>query len=156
MAPTLSRSLTESPQRAIGGQTLNALHNNIFSATSQPQIDYLYSYYNAVPHNAHFLTSTNLLLCRDRFNAIGGFDIAFPRAMGVAHTISDFYMLVAGTGIRFEPLLFYLEMLCYPYRTFQERSASSCRHCSRFLRWPMWRDFSGDGQAVAKGLDIGL
>jgi len=98
MAPTLSRSLTESPQRAIGGQTLNALHNNIFSATSQPQIDYLYSYYNAVPHNAHFLTSTNLLLCRDRFNAIGGFDIAFPRAMGVAHTISDFYMLVAGTG----------------------------------------------------------
>jgi len=67
---------------AIGGQTLNALPDNLYSTASQLIINYLYAYYNADPHQARFFTSNNLALPADRFRSIGGFNTTFPWAGG--------------------------------------------------------------------------
>jgi GT2 family glycosyltransferase len=68
------------PDSAVGCRTVNALPDNPYSTTSQLLIDYLYSYYNADPNDARFLTSNGLALPAERFHAVGGFDTTFRRA----------------------------------------------------------------------------
>lgn len=75
----LGGRLTATPGCAVGGRTLNVLVDNIFSTASQMLIRYLYTYYNAVPDRAQFLTSNNLALPTDVFFAVGGFDTAYVR-----------------------------------------------------------------------------
>jgi GT2 family glycosyltransferase len=77
---TLASRFATSQDRAIGGRTLNALPNNLYSTASQLIVDYLYTYYNADPDRARFFTSNNLALPSDRFHAIGGFDTTFAHA----------------------------------------------------------------------------
>src|SRR5437016_6865605 len=77
---TLAVRLAKDPDCIVGGRTINALPDNPYSSASQHLIDYLYSYYNADPDRARFLTSNNLTLAADRFRAIGGFDTTFPGA----------------------------------------------------------------------------
>lgn len=66
----------------IGGQSINALPDNIYSEASQVLLDYLYSRFNAVPGEAQLLISNNFALSASRFHAVGGFDTQFPRAAG--------------------------------------------------------------------------
>jgi glycosyltransferase involved in cell wall biosynthesis len=73
---------TTLPDHAIGGRTLNALPDNLYSTASQLVINYLYTYYNSDPHHACFLTSNNLALPADRFHTVGGFNTTFPQAAG--------------------------------------------------------------------------
>jgi GT2 family glycosyltransferase len=63
---------------ATGGQTLNALSENLYSSASQLLIDYLYVYYNAESAQARFFTSNNLAVPADGFREVGGFDVTFP------------------------------------------------------------------------------
>ncbi|MEG3970827.1 hypothetical protein QUA00_24875 [Microcoleus sp. T2B6] len=49
----------ETPHCLIGGLTVNALPDNIYSTGSQQLIDYLYSYYNAIGDRAEFFSSQN-------------------------------------------------------------------------------------------------
>lgn len=86
---TLAARFASAPDHAIGGRTLNALPDNLYSTTSQALIDYLYAYYNAVPGKAVFFTSNNLALPADRFRAIGGFDTRFPLAAGEDRELCD-------------------------------------------------------------------
>ncbi len=58
----------------------SALPDNPYSTASQLLIDYLYSYYNAPPDQARFLTSNNLALPVALFRAIGSSDAGYPRA----------------------------------------------------------------------------
>jgi GT2 family glycosyltransferase len=76
----LAARLAPAPGCAVGGRTINALPDNPYSTASQLLIDYLYSYYNAEPDRACFLTSNNLALPAALFRAGGGFDAGFPRA----------------------------------------------------------------------------
>ena len=76
----LTARFATAPDCAVGCRTINALPNNSYSTTSQLLIDYLYSYYNADPNNARFLTSNGLALPAERFYAVGGFDTTFRRA----------------------------------------------------------------------------
>lgn len=85
----LASQFSKSPDCAVGGQTLNALSDNIYSAASQLLIAYLYSYYNATPDQARFLTSNNLALPADRFRAMGGFDTSYPFAAGEDRELCD-------------------------------------------------------------------
>jgi glycosyltransferase involved in cell wall biosynthesis len=78
----LAARLSTTPRFAIGGQTINALLENRYSAASQLLIDYLYSRYNTEPGNARFLASSNLALTASDFNAVGGFDPAYAWAGG--------------------------------------------------------------------------
>ncbi len=65
------------PDHAIGGRTLNALPENIYSTTSQLVIDFVYGYYNANLDQARFFASNNIALPSDCFLAVGGFNEAF-------------------------------------------------------------------------------
>lgn len=78
----LEARFATAPTCLIGGQTLNALPDNLYSTASQLLIDYLYSYYNANPEQARFFTSNNFALPADSFHALNGFDTTFPLAAG--------------------------------------------------------------------------
>lgn len=75
---TLAGRFAPDPDRAIGGRVLNALPQNPYAAASQLLVGYLYTYYNADPERARFLTSNNLALPAERFREVGGFDATIP------------------------------------------------------------------------------
>ncbi|WP_293347249.1 MULTISPECIES: glycosyltransferase [unclassified Microcoleus] len=78
----LEKRFRETPDCLIGGRTVNALPDNIYSTASQQLIDYLYSYYNAIGDRAQFFTSNNFALPAEAFEKIGGFDMSFSLAAG--------------------------------------------------------------------------
>ena len=75
----LAARLIKSPQ-CIGGRTVNALPQNLYSTASQLLIDYLYAYHERNPTSERFFASNNLIMPIDCFRSIGGFNVAFPRA----------------------------------------------------------------------------
>lgn len=78
----LEKRFVETPDCLIGGRTVNALPDNIYSTASQQLIDYLYGYYNAIGDRAQFFTSNNFALAAEAFQKIGGFDTTFSLAAG--------------------------------------------------------------------------
>ena len=77
------------PDCAIGGRTLNALPDNIYSAATQALVDVLHTCYNFDPEEARFFASNNLALPADRFHALGGFDAGFTAAAGEDRDFCD-------------------------------------------------------------------
>jgi GT2 family glycosyltransferase len=86
---TLENRCRERADCLIGGRTVNALPDNIYSTASQQLIDYLYSYYNAIPDRAKFFTSNNFALPATAFEKIGGFDTSFGLAAGEDREFCD-------------------------------------------------------------------
>lgn len=76
----LAARFVEAPDCLIGGRTINALPDNLYSTASQELIDYLYEYFNTKPQGACFFASNNIALPTQRFLDIGGFDTSFPLA----------------------------------------------------------------------------
>lgn len=76
----LAASLVTAPTAMIGGKTINALANNLFSTASQELIDYLYEYYNPANGKKAFFASNNIALPKAGFDSLGGFDVSFPLA----------------------------------------------------------------------------
>jgi GT2 family glycosyltransferase len=77
------------PDCVIGGRTLNALGDNLYSTASQILIDYLYAYYNADAKQARFFASNNFALPADYFRKIGSFDTSFPLAAAEDRELCD-------------------------------------------------------------------
>jgi GT2 family glycosyltransferase len=85
------------PDRAIGGEIVNALQDNTYSAASQLLVDYLYEFHGArqLPDasggrkSPRFFTSNNLAVPAALFDAIGGFDESFPLAAGEDREFCD-------------------------------------------------------------------
>ena len=77
---TLCCSIARSEETAAGGQTVNGLRNNRWSAASQHIIDLVYAYYNADPRRAAFLTTNNLAVRKRAFDELGGFDESYRTA----------------------------------------------------------------------------
>lgn len=73
----------------VGGHTLNALPENLYSTASQVLIDYLYQYYNANPQQAQFFASNNFALPTEVFRKVGSFDTSFPLAAGEDRELCD-------------------------------------------------------------------
>ena len=65
---------------AIGGHTVNVLTDSVYSEASQGIIDYLYEYFGEHPTPRRFFTSNNLVVPREDFVEIGGFDDTFALA----------------------------------------------------------------------------
>lgn len=65
------------PDRIIGGRTLNALPQNPYSETSQAIIDTAYSYFNPDPEDARFFASNNFALSAEQFRQMNGFEERF-------------------------------------------------------------------------------
>ena len=85
----LAKCLGAAPDRAVGGRTVNALPANPYSAATQLLLEYVYEYCHADVARGPFFASNNLALRADRFQTIGGFDIAFPRAAAEDRDLCD-------------------------------------------------------------------
>jgi glycosyltransferase involved in cell wall biosynthesis len=77
------------PDCLIGGQTLNALPQNLYSTASQILIDYLYEYFNMDSGRSSFFASNNFAMPTHRFQELGGFDTSFPLAAGEDREFCD-------------------------------------------------------------------
>lgn len=86
---SLAARFSEMPDCALGGAIVNALPHNRYSTATQQMLDRLYLYFNADPKLAQFFTTMNLAVPRDRFCALGGFDITFKTAAGEDREFSD-------------------------------------------------------------------
>lgn len=73
----LSAYFDRTPDRLIGGRTLNALSLNPYAETSQLIIEVVYSHFNADPNVARFFASNNFALSAERFRELDGFNSSF-------------------------------------------------------------------------------
>ena len=85
----LAKALQEVPQALVGGCTINALPDNLYSTASQLLIDYLYDYYNQTKKEATFFASNNFAMPRSLYQQLGGFDTSFPLAAGEDREFCD-------------------------------------------------------------------
>jgi glycosyltransferase involved in cell wall biosynthesis len=74
----LAARLTAAPKNMIGGRSINALPENLYTTTSQVMTDAVYEYYNEGEGRQHFFTSNNLAVPAEMFRSLGGFDTTFP------------------------------------------------------------------------------
>lgn len=95
----LENQFLKTPHCLIGGRIINALPDNIYSNASQQLIDYLYSYYNAIPDRAKFFTSNNFALPAAAFEKIGGFDTSFGLAAGEDREFCDRWLNSGYTAV---------------------------------------------------------
>jgi len=65
---------------AIGGHTVNVLTHNVYAAASQGIIDYLYEYFGDHSATRRFFTSNNLVVPREEFLSLDGFNETFALA----------------------------------------------------------------------------
>lgn len=86
---TLAEAIKDFPNTLIGGHTINALPDNIYSSASQLLIDYIYDYYNQQKGEATFFASNNFALPRELYQQLGGFDTSFPLAAGEDREFCD-------------------------------------------------------------------
>ncbi|MGB3532884.1 MAG: glycosyltransferase [Microcoleaceae cyanobacterium] len=77
------------PNCLVGGKTLNALPENLYSTASQLLIDYLYEYYNTNREQASFFASNNFAMSKENFAQVGQFDTTFPLAAGEDREFCD-------------------------------------------------------------------
>ncbi len=85
----LSTDISESPEAAIGGLTVNGLPENVYSTASQMLIQFLCEYFNRDPADARFVTSSNLTFPAGRFRSLGGFSTEFAFAGGEDRELCD-------------------------------------------------------------------
>ncbi len=85
----LENGFLETPNALLGGKTINALPDNLYSTASQLLIDYIYEYYNIDSGQAQFFASNNFAVSRELFNQVGQFDITFPLAAGEDREFCD-------------------------------------------------------------------
>jgi glycosyltransferase involved in cell wall biosynthesis len=72
----LAAHFTATPDALVGGRTLNALAENLYSATSQAIIDVVYEHFNTAG-GALFFASNNFAVPAVGFHKVGGFDEKF-------------------------------------------------------------------------------
>ncbi|PSB56910.1 glycosyltransferase family 2 protein [Chamaesiphon polymorphus] len=85
----LATQFESKSQALIGGQTINALPENVYSTASQLLIDYIYEYYNHGEGTANFFASNNFAMPVEKFRSIAGFDTTFPLAAGEDREFCD-------------------------------------------------------------------
>ena len=112
----LAKRFAMTPDCAIGGRTLNAIPDNLYSTASQLLIDYLYTYYKGNLNKTLFFASNNLALPADGFHAIGGFDTTFPLAAGEDRELCDRWLR---RGYR---MIYAPEALVYHFHTLTFRT----------------------------------
>ena len=84
----LAAELSQAPDAMVGGRSLNALPQNLYSTASQALIDYLYTYYSD-PRKEMFFASNNIAMSRANYLNIGGFDTSFPLAAAEDRELCD-------------------------------------------------------------------
>jgi GT2 family glycosyltransferase len=98
----LLRCQEQDPDAIVGGDTVNAVTGNLCSQASQDLVSYLYDYYQSKQGHPAFFTSNNMMVRRDTFLAMGGFDTSFRLAAGEDRELCDRW-LAAGYPLRNAP-----------------------------------------------------
>lgn len=75
----IAEAVEANPGAILGGRTVNKLSGNKYSSASQLLVDFLYHYYQGADEG-RFFTSNNLIVPKQDFEALGGFDEGFRRA----------------------------------------------------------------------------
>lgn len=88
----LSCYYATTPEHLVGGRTINALTDNLYSASSQLLVDYLFSYYNHGCVPPSFFTSNNLAVPAAGFHELAGFDTGFRHAGGEDRHFCDYWV----------------------------------------------------------------
>ena len=96
-----AEALIEEPNAMVGGRSLNALPNNLYSTASQALIDYLYTYYSD-PRKEMFFASNNIAMSRENYLKVGGFDTSFPLAAAEDRELCDRWHQ-SGLPMRYAP-----------------------------------------------------
>lgn len=73
----LASYFAQTPERLIGGRTLNALSLNPYAETSQLIIEVVYAHFNADPNDARFFAANNFAVSAEQFRRMQGFDKSF-------------------------------------------------------------------------------
>jgi GT2 family glycosyltransferase len=128
-----------SKRAAVGGRTLNALEHNPYSTASHLLIEYLYSYYNAEPDRARFLTPNNLSVPRDLFGDVGGFDPSFVEGTGEDRDFCDRW-LRRGHGIVYDPQVLVSHAHALTFRGFCRQQFAYGRGSRRYRETRARRD----------------
>lgn len=98
----LADAFREAPDCGVGGKTVNALTDNLYSAASQLLLDYLYEYFNRASYGAKFFASNNLAFPRKAFLENGGFDSRYRRAAAEDRELCDRW-ISQGRRLRYTP-----------------------------------------------------
>ena len=85
----LDAAIADVPNALIGGHSVNALPDNVYSTASQLLIDYIYDYYNQTKGKATFFASNNFAMPRSLYQQLEGFDTSFPLAAGEDREFCD-------------------------------------------------------------------
>jgi GT2 family glycosyltransferase len=110
---------------------VNAVHDNLYSTASHLLIEYLYSYYNAVPEHARFFTPNNLTLPRGHFSGLGGFDPSFVRGTGEDREFCDRW-LRCGYRLIYAPEVQVSHVHALTFRTFWRQHVNYGRGSYRY------------------------
>ena len=98
----LVTQFARTPGALLGGRIVNAVEGNLYSATSQLLLRYLYTYYESELRNGRFFASSNMAAPAGRFLEVGGFDTRFPLAAGEDRDLCDRW-LQHGYELRYVP-----------------------------------------------------
>lgn len=85
----MAAQLEQTPEKLLGGKTVNQLKDNVFSATSQFIVDIVYEHFNGDPEDATFFASNNMVVPARVFRELGGFPVTFSRAGGEDREFCD-------------------------------------------------------------------
>jgi GT2 family glycosyltransferase len=98
----LARRFDAEPDVMVGGRTVNALRENVYSEASHAILDLVYRHYNRDPRHARFVASNNLAVPADGFHDVGGFDTSYPSAGGEDRELCRRW-IATGRRIVFDP-----------------------------------------------------
>ncbi|HUQ79580.1 MAG TPA: glycosyltransferase [Gemmatimonadaceae bacterium] len=87
---------------AFGGQTVNVLADNVYASASQSIVEFLYHYFGDHPASRRFFTTNNLVVPRDQFMEIDGFDEGFELAAGEDRDLCERWRS-SGRDLQFAP-----------------------------------------------------
>jgi GT2 family glycosyltransferase len=129
----LRREMLDDGADAVGGRVVNVVADDPWADASQILLDRLYDWYNANPADARFLASSNLLVRRAAFEAIGGFDTAFPAAAAEDRDLCQ-RLREAGRRLAFAPEARVLHAHPLGIRGFWRQHTAYGRGAARFHR----------------------
>jgi GT2 family glycosyltransferase len=92
-------------EAAVGGKTVNATPENLYSAANQALIDYLYRYYGDGANDKErrgFFATNNFAVPRETFRVLGGFDETYTFAAGEDREFCDRWV-TQGYGLVYAP-----------------------------------------------------
>ena len=121
------------PDAAVGGRTVNALPDNLYSTATQLLVDRVCDYYNADPAETPFFPSSNLALPKKGFDAVGGFNPGFEFPGGEDRDFCDRWVR-CGFGLLSAPEAVVYHAHFLTARSFWKQHFTYGRGAHRFWR----------------------